>query len=385
MAQVHGTCDPAFSGVRDIFAQHISSGNEIGASLCVTIDGKTVLNLWGGHADAARTKPWQENTIVPVWSTTKTLMALTLLHLADRGQLDLYAPVTKYWPEFGGDGRDDIQVRHFLSHSAGLPSWSPPLKLETLWNTPLATEQLIAQKPWWTPGTASGYHLMSQGHLIGGLVERVTGKTLGEYVREELTGPLDADFYLPVPEEQWGRIAEMTAPEPMQFPPGLDMDGVMMRAMRGSPANAEVSNTPEFRNVGVGSFAGFANAASINRVLQTVTMRGVNRGKRVLSEEMIEKIFEVQTDNTDLVIGLPVRFGMGFAIGDARTIEYLPAGSKMCFWGGWGGSIGIMDLGRKMTFTYAMNRMGTGTMGNERTHDYGRAIYAVLEAGAAKL
>uniref|UniRef100_A0A060T7A1 ARAD1B21934p n=1 Tax=Blastobotrys adeninivorans TaxID=409370 RepID=A0A060T7A1_BLAAD len=384
MAQVHGTCDPAFAAVRDAFEQHVASGNEVGASICVTIGDKTVINLWGGYADAAKTKPWKEDTIVPVWSTTKTWMAMAVLLLADRGQVDLYAPVTKYWPEFGGDGRDEVQVRHFLSHSAGLPSWDPPLKTPEMFDFALATQKLIQQKPWWTPGTQSGYHLQSQGYLIGELVQRVTGKSLGQFLHEEIIDQLGSDTFLPVPEKHWSRIGEMIPPEQMKLPPGLDPQSIMVRALKGTPASAEVANTPEFRKLGVGSYGGFANAAGLNRLLSIVTHQGCSvEGRRFLSQGIIDKIFEEQTNGTDLVLGVPLRIGMGFGLA-TPDFEWLPTG-RVCFWGGWGGSVALMDLDRKVTFTYAMNRMGLGTLGNERTHDYARAFFKALEGYLAKL
>ncbi|KAL4894866.1 beta-lactamase/transpeptidase-like protein [Aspergillus ambiguus] len=384
MAEVHGTCDPAFAAVRDIFQKHVSSGNEVGASICVTIGDKTVIDLWGGYADAAKTNPWKEDTIVPVWSTTKTWMALAMLLLADRGQVDLYAPVTKYWPEFGGDGRDDIQVRHFLNHSAGLPSWDPPLKVPEMFDFALATQKLIQQKPWWAPGTKSGYHLQSQGYLIGELVQRITGKSLGQFIHEEFIDPLNASAYLPVPEKHWSRIGEMIPPEPFKLPPGIEMQSIMVRAMKGTPTPAEVSNTPEFRNVGVGSYAGFSNAAGLNRLLSIVTNNGSSLdGRRFLSPAIIDKIFEEQVNGIDLVIGIPLRFGMGFGLTNPE-LDWLPSG-RVCFWGGWGGSVAIMDLDRKITFTYAMNRMGLGTLGNDRTHDYARAFYGALSGYKSNL
>lgn len=384
MAQVHGTCDPAFTTVRDAFERHVASGNEVGASICVTIGDKTVINLWGGYADAEKTKPWKEDTIVPVWSTTKTWMAMAVLLLADRGLIDLYAPVTKYWPEFGGDGRDKIQVRHFLSHSAGLPSWEPRLKTQELFDVARATQKLIQQRPWWTPGTQSGYHLVAQGYLIEELVRRVTGKSLGQFLHEELIDPVGADTYLPVPEKHWSRIGEMIPPELKKLPPGIDRQSIMVRAMKGSPLPAETSNTPDFRKVGIGSYGGFANAAGLNRLLSIVTHGGCSvDGRRFLSQGIIDKIFEEQTNGTDLVLGVPIRMGMGFGLATPDD-EWLPTG-KVCFWGGYGGSVAVMDLDRQITFTYAMNRMGLGTLGNERTHEYVRAFYKALRGYMTKL
>ncbi|KAB8258590.1 beta-lactamase/transpeptidase-like protein [Aspergillus pseudonomiae] len=378
MAQVDGTCDPAFSAVRDILQQNISSDKELGASICVSVKGKTVVDIWGGYADIARSKPWSENTIVSVWSMTKTVMNLAMLLLIDRGMVDPDAPVINYWPEFGVNGKEGVLVRHFMSHTAGLPSFDPPIDEATLFNVPQATENLVQQKPWWTPGTAHGYHLTSQGHLIGELVHRVTGKTLGDFIHDELAVPRNADFHLPVAEEEWDRIAEMVPGTKAMDLSMLDPNSITYRAMTGNPANQNAPKEPAFRRSGIGSMAGFTNARGANDILSIITQNGTVDGKRFLSPETIAKIFEVQASGQDLVIGLNIEWGLGFGIGAQGTINWLPSG-KVAFWGGWGGSFALMDLDRQMTFTYAMNKMGMSILGNERTGDYVRAAYAALD------
>ncbi|KAE8375270.1 beta-lactamase/transpeptidase-like protein [Aspergillus bertholletiae] len=376
MAQVHGTCDPAFASVREMLQQNISSDKEVGASICVTVKGKTVVDIWGGYADIARSKPWTENTIVSVWSTTKTIMNLAMLLLIDRGVLDPDAPVAKYWPEFGINGKESVLVRHFMSHTAGLPSFDPPIDEATLLNVPKATENLAQQKPWWTPGTAHGYHLTSQGHLIGELVHRVTGKTLGEFVHDELAVPRNADFHLPVAEEEWDRIAEMVPSETAEFPE-LDPNSIMYRALTGSVVGPNVSKEPAFRRCGLGSIGGFTNARAVNKILSIITHNGTVDGQRFLSSETIAKIFEVQGSGPDLVIGLDIEWGLGFGISMASE-DWMPSG-KLAFWGGWGGSFALMDLDNQVTFTYVMNKMGANVLGNERTGDYVRAAYTALQ------
>ncbi|PIG86591.1 beta-lactamase [Aspergillus arachidicola] len=358
MAQVNGTCDPAFSSVREILQQNISSDKELGASICISVKGKTVVDIWGGYADAARSKPWTENTIVSVWSMTKTVMGLAMLLLIDRGLVDPDAPVAKYWPEFGVNGKEGV--------------------LDTLLNVPKATENLVQQKPWWTPGTGHGYHLVSQGHLIGELVQRVTGKTLGEFVHDELAVPRNADFHLPVAEEEWDRIAEMVPAQTNMDISALDPNSIMYRAMAGSPGNPNMPKEPAFRRSGLGSIGGFTNARGANDILSIITQNGTVEGKRFLRPETVDKIFEVQASGPDQVIGLNIEWGLGFGIGMLGTVDWLPSG-KLAFWGGWGGSVALMDLDRQMTFTYAMNKMGMSILGNERTGDYVQAAYAALE------
>jgi CubicO group peptidase (beta-lactamase class C family) len=189
---------------------------ELGASICVSVNGATVVDIWGGHTTPAKDKEWEKDTIVPIWSISKTITALAILLLIDRGQLHPEDPVYKYWQEFDTEDKRGILVKHLLSHTSGLPSWDPAISVETLYDIPLATSKLIAQSRWWKPGTASGYHLQSQGHLLGGLLQRVTGRSLPEFIHDELATPRNAVFYLGLQDEsQWPRIAEIVPPPPM--------------------------------------------------------------------------------------------------------------------------------------------------------------------------
>lgn len=378
MAHSQGHCDPRFESVRQLFDQHLASGNERGASLCVNIDGTTVIDLWGGHADVAQTKPWTENTIVPVWSSSKCITNLAALLLVDRGLLDPYARVSQYWPEFAANGKENIEVRQFLSHMSGVPAWETPVTPEDIYNVPLATQRLAAQAPWWTPGTASGYHMISQGHLVGELVCRISGKSLNQFIRDELAGPLNADFQLGAVEKDWPRVAEIIPPGVPPIPnTPLDRNSLILRTVRGSPVKAEESMTPAFRQTELGASNGFSNARATNRILSMITLGGVVDGQRFLSPETIDLIFREQSNGPDLVLGNHTRFGIGYALPAPNEAGWIPDG-KVCFWGGWGGSMMIMDLDHKMTLTYAMNRMTNGTMGNDRSQAYGREIYAVL-------
>ena len=186
-----GTCSARFDPLRELFAAKLESGEDLGASLAVNIDGEMVVDLWGGWADEARTVPWMaENTIANVFSTTKTMTALAALVLVDRGELDLDATVARYWPEFAARGKARIKVRQLLSHTSGVSGWEQPITLEDLYDWDKSTALLAAQAPWWEPGTASGYHMLSYGHLIGEVIRRITGQRLGEFFAAQIAGPL---------------------------------------------------------------------------------------------------------------------------------------------------------------------------------------------------
>ena len=198
---IQGTAQDRFEPVRAAMAANLASGADLGLSFCATIDGETVVDLWAGWADAEKTRAWEADTIVNVYSTTKTMCALTALLVADRGELDFDKPVAYYWPEFAANGKADITVAHLMSHSSGLSGWEEPLDAEDLYDWEKATSLLAAQAPWWEPGTAPGYHAVTQGYLVGEVVRRIAGKSLGTVFREEIAEPLGADFHIGLPAE----------------------------------------------------------------------------------------------------------------------------------------------------------------------------------------
>jgi CubicO group peptidase (beta-lactamase class C family) len=215
---VQGFVRDEYAPVRAAFEDNLASGVDLGAALCVTVEGETVVDLWGGFADSAGVRPWRRDTIVNVYSTTKTVTALTALLLADRGELDLDAPVARYWPEFAANGKEGVRVSHVMSHSAGLPAWQEPMRTEDLYDWEKATTLLAAQAPDWEPGTASGYHALTQGYLVGEVVRRITGRSLGTVLRDEIAGPLQADFHIGLPASEETRVAELVPPRPGRRP-----------------------------------------------------------------------------------------------------------------------------------------------------------------------
>lgn len=380
MAQVQGQCDDKLSHVKELFQKHLSDGEELGASITVNIDGRVVADLWGGYSDEARTKPWHKDTITNVWSTTKTVTCLAALILIERGQLDAFAKVSKYWPEFAANGKQDIEVRHFLSHTSGVSGWEGLIAPEDIYDVPAATSRLAAQAPWWEPGTASGYHAQNQGHLIGELVRRVSGKSLRQFVAEEIAGPLGADFQIGAKESDWDRCAEIIPPPPLNIDfSKIPTDSPAFKTLTSPPANAATANTPDWRKAELGALNGHGNARSVARMLSVIPLGGEVDGVRLLSQKTIDLIFNEQSNGPDLVLGVPLRFGIGFALPRPESAPFLPVGAeRICFWGGWGGSLIIMDVERKMTIAYMMNKMGPGVLGSSRSEAYVKAIYEAL-------
>ena len=234
MADIHGTCDERFEAVRGALAKNLDSGEELGASIVVDIDGDNVVDMWGGFRDEARTIPWDEHTITNVWSSTKTVTSLAALMLVDRGELDVDQPVAKYWPEFAANGKQDVLVRHVMSHASGVSGLDQPAPVEVLYDWEQATSRMAAQAPWWEPGTASGYHALNYGHLVGEIVRRISGKTLKQFVAEEIAGPLGADFQIGAAESDWDRIAPVVPPPPLPFDlEALGMDSPAVKTFTG--------------------------------------------------------------------------------------------------------------------------------------------------------
>lgn len=371
---VHGFCDERFAKARTAFENNLTSGADVGASFCSTIEGQTVVDLWGGYRDAAGTVPWEKNTIINVYSTTKTMTALTALMIADRGLIDFTAPVAKYWPEFAANGKADVKVSHLMSHSAGLSGWKEKLKTEDLYDWEKCTSLLAAQAPYWEPGKACGYHAMTQGFLVGEVIRRVTGKTVGTVFREEIAKPLGADFHIGLPASEDARVAELIPPPPggaigdgdqneltrnMSSNPGVDVSETKTRAWRASELPAA---------------GGTGNARSVALVQSIMANGGTLGGKRFLSEAGCRKALELQIEGTDLILGQPVRYGMGYGLGGPMLPLPNP---EMCFWGGYGGSLVIVDMQNRATHAYAMNKMAGTTSGDMRAFSLVMAMWGM--------
>ncbi|KAK5093833.1 hypothetical protein LTR70_006084 [Exophiala xenobiotica] len=365
MAKAQGTCPAKFDAVKKVFEEQLASGEELGASLVVSVDGEVVLDIWGGYKDVDHKEPWEKDTIVNVWSSSKTVSALAVLMLIDQGKLDAFEKVSKYWPEFAAKGKENVEVRHFLSHTSGVSGWEKTMSPEDVYDLKASTEQLAQQAPWWEPGTASGYHSLNMGHLLGELVRRVTGKSLTQFIAEEIAAPLNADFQLGAAEKDWGRTALLVPPPPLAIDwSSLPKDSVMLKTFANPLMDAMVSRTTGWRKAEIGAANGHSNARGLNRTASVVTLGGTLDGKKLLSQKTIDLIFQEQANGVDLVIGQPIRFGIGYGLPSSTgPTDWFPQG-KVCFWGGWGGSIVIMDLDR--------------TIGNPRTQAYVKEVYKAL-------
>ncbi|MEZ5231105.1 MAG: serine hydrolase domain-containing protein [Acidimicrobiales bacterium] len=367
---IDGSCDPRFEAVRDAFASNFTDGLDVGASVAVAVDGELVVDLWGGHLDVERTQPWQRDTLVNVFSTTKTMSCLALLVCASRSLVDLDAPVARYWPGFEASGKDGVLVRHLLAHTAGLSGWSERISTEDLYDWEKCTTLLAAQEPWWEPGSRSGYHALTQGYLVGEVVRRVTGQSVGEFFRE-IAGPID--FHIGLPAQHDARVAPLIPAPPLTTAmegAGEDVrKSVAWRTMANPKLEAVTSFTEAWRRAEIPAAGGHGNARSVCLAQHPVACGGGN----LLSPEVCERIFDVQAAGRDLVLGIGVTFGVGYGLNSPKAP--ISPNPRVCYWGGWGGSLVVNDVDARMTMAYVMNRMGEGTVGDDRAHRILRATY----------
>ena len=378
MTDLHGTIDARFEPLAQILQAQLESDYDLGASLAVAVDGQIVTDCWGGWADEARTEPWQSDTITNVWSTTKTMTALCALILIDRGLLDPSEKVATYWPEFSTNGKEDIEVRHIMSHTSGVSAWAQPVTLDDILDDDKATEMLALQEPWWQPGTASGYHALNQGHLVGEVIRRIDGRGLKQFFAEEVAGPLGADFTIGAPESERGRISNVVPPPPLPMPEEIDLESVMIKTFTGPAPDASIAHTAAWRDATIGAANGHGNARSVATIQAAISNGGRVGDTQLLSSDTVARIFERQSSGVDLVLGLPVSFGLGYALADPTDAFGVTSG-QVCFWGGWGGSIVINDLDHRITMAYMMNRMQAGLVGNDTSVTLYTALRSILD------
>jgi CubicO group peptidase (beta-lactamase class C family) len=369
---VQGFVEDRFAPVGAVFEEGLANGAEMGASVCVNVDGQTVVDLWGGYADAAGTRPWQEDTIVNVFSVTKTMAALTALLVADRGDVDLAAPVSRYWPQFAVNGKDGVTVAHLLSHSSGLSGWALPISTADLYDWEKVTGLLAAQAPFWPPGTASGYHVLTHGYLVGEVVRRVTGRSVGTVFRQEIAEPLGADFHIGLPVGEDARVAELIPPATTTTlfarPTALQIN-----ASTNPQVDVATTRSRAWRAAEIPAANGTSNARAITTILSVLACGGVAGGRRLLSETGCRRALDVQVEGRDLILDLPLRFGLGFAVSNGM----MPNPNTL-YWGGLGGSLVIVDLDARTTFAYAPNRM-TDTIGDVRGLGLAMAMWEAMD------
>lgn len=379
-----GHCDARFEAVRTAFEENFRERGELGAAVTVTVGGEVVVDLWGGWADADRTRPWERETLVNVWSTSKGPTALCAHILADRGLLDFDAPVAEYWPEFAAAGKEKVLVRHLLSHRSGLSGLREPHSVEQLYNWELTTRRLAATEPWWEPGTVSGYHAITFGHLVGEVVRRISGLAPGAFLEREVTGPLGVDFTIGLPEKEAGRAAELVHPpaayDSEQAAAFDRLTPAVLAALANPLVGAAEANTPEWRAAEIPAANGHGTARAVAALYGIFAGRGSYGGRRVLSPESAERVREGQGRCRDLVLGpglgTVTEIGLGLWLSGPNG-SYGP-NPRAFGHDGFGGSCGLADPEAGVSLGYVMNRMGPHIADDPRKTALVEALYRAL-------
>ena len=367
--EIEGTCDPAFSMVEAAFRENFRLRDEVGAAVCIRIKGRTVADLWGGHCDAARTRPWHRNTLVNAYSVGKGLTAMLVLSLVERGDLDLDEPIAKVWPDFGVEGKIHTTLRMLLSHRAGLPAVRRRLDDDAMLSWPTMCGALAEQKPYWEPGKEHGYHVNTFGFLVGEPVVRRLGMSFARAFRKRLAEPAEADFHIGLPTREHVRVAEIieaphkgTDRTSQDLASHLTSDPAATDAMLPSAyfnprglSGFGCVNTPAWRRASIPSTNGHGTARAVAALYDLFVNRNIDRGGLVGAGLRAEAL-RTHSEGVDRILGKPSRFGLGFQLSQAsRPI----GGSKTAFGHfGYGGTLGFADPETGVAFGYLMNRPG---------------------------
>lgn len=386
-SNVQGVCDPLFNGVRQEFERNFEERGEIGASISICLEGEPVVDLWGGLADRAKNRAWEENTLANVFSSTKGLAGICMHMLMDRGLLDFRAPVSQYWPEFAANGKEKVTVDMVMSHQAGLPVFQEEIHDGAFHDWEFVTTRLANERPIWDPGTQHGYHAATLGFLEGEIVQRITGKTIGQFLRDEVAEPLGADIWIGLPESEESRVATSYLSEPNPNSPLVqkmeddpDWIGAKMVTNSGNDITPDRINSRERHAAEIPAAGGIANARALARVYAPLSLDGSVNGISLVSEETIPLMSTVRSASScDNILRVPTTFTLGFSKswGERRLGqgEFAILGEHAFGTIGMGGSYGFADRDTRMSFGYTMNLHGSGVGLNDRGQSLIDAAY----------
>ena len=379
-----GFCDAQFLRVQEQFEANMRSGYELGSSVAIVQHGKLVVDLWAGYSDKKATIPWEKDSIVNVFSSTKGIAALCIQHAVDAGLLELETKVMSFWPEFGQKGKRDITFSWLLGHRSGVPALRDPVPDEALFDWEYMTTRFADERPWWEPGMGHGYHMVSGGWMIGEVFKRALGCSIDEYLQAEIMSKLGVDFYIGVPEEVMFRVAQLKSSPSMPENGRVflfdkivaDREGALAKALMNPQSLMTSANRDEWKRMELPSATGHSNA----RGLATLYGAAVSGGS-YLTEQAMHRCGVVVSDGVDNVLGIPTRFGPGFLL-QQRDHPETGFGSGLRAFGhpGSGGSLGFADPEKGIGFGYVMNQMGPYLMVDPRARSLVDAMYESLEA-----
>ena len=370
---IAGKVAPGFEPVRDAFAANFErpeAYRDLGAALAVYRHGECVVDLWGGHADRARTRPWTRDTLVNLWSTTKGIAALCVARLVDRGALGYADRVSDHWPAFAAAGKAEVTVAQLLSHQAGLPGYADPISVEDLFDQPRSAARLAAQAPLWPPGTANGYHAVTWGVLAAELVRRVDGRTIGRFLAEELAGPAGADVHIGLRPALGDRVAELVPPDQPVDLGALELNPAMVMALASPSLDPDRANATDWRAAELPALNGHGSAQGIAR-LYAAALSGA-----LCSADTLAAMTGVAADRVDLVLGFNPQWGMGVASNATGMFGPLP---DVFGHSGWGGSFGCAHRESGIAIGYALNHMGPELVGDPRATALCAAVFECVD------
>jgi CubicO group peptidase (beta-lactamase class C family) len=371
MSEMHGFVAAGFEPVAEAFEAQ-RARDELGAAFAAIQDGEFVVDLWGGFADRAREKPWAQDTLVPVYSTTKPIAALVAALCVERGQLDYDAPVAAVWPEFAAQGKADLTLAQMLAHQAGLPGFVEPIDPALWLDPPACAAHLASLAPMWPPGTVSGYHPLTWGYLIGEVVARAAGRTLGTLLREEICAPAGIDFAIGLPAAEHARCAEIRKPSEA---PRLGQATPERKVAFLTKWAAPDRGGPIWREIEIPSANGHGTARSVAQLYSVYAERGRLGGRRLLGEATFARLTQSRFSGADLVLPFEVDWAAGVMRNRQRVYGPNPDGFGHS---GWGGSMGLADPDRRISAAYVMNKQSNWLQGDPRAQALIAALFGCL-------
>jgi CubicO group peptidase (beta-lactamase class C family) len=370
---IHGVCPPRFDAVREAFTRNFDDDGELGARFSLAVEGEIVVDLWSGWADRARTRAFAADTLTPVFSTTKAVTALMLARAVDAGRLDYDKPVADGWPEFAQAGKVQVTVGEALSHQAGLPGFAEPMQAAEWFDWETVATRLAAMTPMWPPGTASGYHPATWGYLAGEMFRRSEGRTVGQALAEDVTGPFGLDLHIGLAEADDARCAEMVRPSALPDLGELtEPRRVAFMTKWASPAGR---STADWRRAEIPSVNGHATAPALARLMAVVACDGRLDGRTVLSHSAAEALRRQRVSGDDLVLPFRLSWGAGLLRNDPAQGFFGP-GERTVGHYGWGGSCAFADPERRLSGAYVMNKQSNRLVGDPRAVRLIEAAYA---------
>lgn len=372
-----GHIKPGFESVKDAYLANFSRGDayeELGSSLCVYHKGERVVDIWAGYQDREKKKAWKQDTTICVYSTTKGIAGICTALLVDRRLLNYNDLVSKHWPEFGQQGKESTTVSHLLSHQSGNPALREDTAADDLMNWELICKRLASQAPYWVPGENTAYHGWTYGYLVGEIVRRVSGKSIGQFLQDEICERLGADVYIGLPEDKDAKAAILYGPTIEHgAPPNIDeLPDFVIRALSNPVMEAESPNRREWRAAEMPATCGYASGEGLAKIYNILAENGESHGTRLMSPETLNKMTETASSRVDVLLGAPAFWANGVLNNNLNL--YGPNPNAFGY-SGWGGSFGCADRDNNVAIGFVCNQMGPDFVGDARTIPIVEAIY----------